>query len=120
MLDAFEILTTSGVVLWRRHYTADVSPHLINSLVSDVFIEDRQKAGSGSGSGMGVDGEVKGYRKERCMLKYTSAKEVGLCFVVGKTEDASAPWPSRVASRDGMQAGQWIEAEADETLLGGV
>ena len=44
MLDAFEILSTSGIVLWRRHYTP-VSPNLINSLVGDVLIEDKQGFG---------------------------------------------------------------------------
>ncbi|KAI7553154.1 P-loop containing nucleoside triphosphate hydrolase protein [Hortaea werneckii] len=75
MLDAFEILTTSGIVLWRRHYTPDFSPHVINNLVSDVLIEEKRDL---KGS---HDGEAKSYRKDRYTLKWTSAKDVGLCFV---------------------------------------
>ncbi|KAI7224601.1 P-loop containing nucleoside triphosphate hydrolase protein, partial [Hortaea werneckii] len=75
MLDAFEILTTSGIVLWRRHYTPDFSPHVINNLVSDVLIEEKRDLKGTQ------DGEAKSYRKDRYTLKWTSAKDVGLCFV---------------------------------------
>ncbi|KAI7207368.1 P-loop containing nucleoside triphosphate hydrolase protein, partial [Hortaea werneckii] len=75
MLDAFEILTTSGIVLWRRHYTPDFSPHVINNLVSDVLIEEKRDLKNTQ------DGEAKSYRKDRYTLKWTSAKDVGLCFV---------------------------------------
>ncbi|GAB1734720.1 hypothetical protein NU195Hw_g3476t1, partial [Hortaea werneckii] len=75
MLDAFEILTTSGIVLWRRHYTPDFSPHVINNLVSDVLIEEKRDL---KGS---QDGDAKSYRKDRYTLKWTAAKDVGLCFV---------------------------------------
>ncbi|KAI7181464.1 P-loop containing nucleoside triphosphate hydrolase protein [Hortaea werneckii] len=75
MLDAFEILTTSGIVLWRRHYTPDFSPHVINNLVSDVLIEEKRDLKGTH------DGEAKSYRKDRYTLKWTSAKDVGLCFV---------------------------------------
>ena len=37
MLDTFEILTTSGVVLWSRTY-APVNPSVINNFIADVFI----------------------------------------------------------------------------------
>ncbi|RMY04458.1 hypothetical protein D0866_15338 [Hortaea werneckii] len=77
MLDAFEILTTSGIVLWRRHYTPDFSPHVINNLVSDVLIEEKRDLKGTQ------DGEAKSYRKDRYTLKWTSARDVGLCFVVG-------------------------------------
>ncbi|KAI7458939.1 P-loop containing nucleoside triphosphate hydrolase protein, partial [Hortaea werneckii] len=75
MLDAFEILTTSGIVLWRRHYTPDFSPHVINNLVSDVLIEEKRDLKGTH------DGEAKSYRKDRYTLKWTSTKDVGLCFV---------------------------------------
>ena len=74
-MDGFEILTTSGIVLWRKHYTP-ISPHLIDSLVRDVFIEEKQKAVS----------EGNAYKKDRYTLRWTSAKDVGLVFVVGKVE----------------------------------
>lgn len=75
MLDAFEILTTSGIVLWRRHSAADpLSPNVIDSLINDVFIEERQKhAGS----------ENAPYKKEKYTLRWTTAKDLGLVFVVG-------------------------------------
>ena len=40
MLEAFEILTTSGVVLWSKSY-APVGAHVVNSLINDVFIEEK-------------------------------------------------------------------------------
>lgn len=72
MLDDFSILTTSGIVLWRKSY-APVSPNIINSLINDVFIEERQKTD--------VDGYPT-YKKEKYTLKWTVAKDVGLIFVV--------------------------------------
>ncbi|KAJ4297815.1 hypothetical protein N0V90_005711 [Kalmusia sp. IMI 367209] len=74
MLDTFEILTTSGVVLWSRKY-APVGPHIINSLIRDVFIEERvqpQQEDAGS---------KPTYRKEGYTLKWTTAKDLGLIFV---------------------------------------
>lgn len=82
MLDAFEIVTTSGIVLWRKHY-APVSPNIINSLISDVFIEERGgKKSSGEGES---EGRTAPYRKDKHTLRWTSAKDVGLVFVVGKS-----------------------------------
>ena len=78
MLDAFEILTTSGIVLWRKHY-APLSSNVINSLINDVFIEERQKPSSSH------DGSVNApYKKDKYTLRYTTVKDVGLIFVVGK------------------------------------
>lgn len=77
MLDTFEILTTSGVVLWSRKYTR-VGPHIINSLIRDVFIEERvQPQAEDAGS-------KPTYRKEGYTLKWTVAKDLGLIFVVCK------------------------------------
>ncbi|KAK0346479.1 hypothetical protein LTR59_007525 [Friedmanniomyces endolithicus] len=73
MLDGFEILTTSGIVLWRRHYTP-ISSNLIDSLVRDVFIEEKQKPGGGENG-------APSYKKDRYTLRWTSAKDVGLVFV---------------------------------------
>lgn len=80
MLEAFEIITTSGIVLWRKHYTPlPLQSNLINSLISDVFIEERQRS---------VDNEPAAaaptYRKDKYTLRYTTAKtakDVGLIFV---------------------------------------
>ncbi|KAK0248430.1 hypothetical protein B0A54_15960 [Friedmanniomyces endolithicus] len=73
MLDGFEILTTSGIVLWRRHYTP-ISSSLIDSLVRDVFIEEKQKPGGGENG-------APSYKKDRYTLRWTTAKDVGLVFV---------------------------------------
>ena len=80
MLDAFEILTTSGIVLWRKQYTP-VSSNVINSLINDVFIEERGKKNVESGSNPP-------YKKDKYTLRWTSAKDVGLIFVVGKSLDS--------------------------------
>lgn len=84
MLDAFEILTTSGIVLWRRHYTP-LSPHIINSLINDVFIEERVPKPTATRDGTGEStAAAAAYKKDRYTLRWTSAKDVGLIFVVGK------------------------------------
>lgn len=67
MLDAFEILTTSGVVLWSKTY-APIGAGTINSLIKDVFIEDRASG--------------RDYKKDKYTLKWTIAKDFGLIFVV--------------------------------------
>nr|POE66152.1 signal recognition particle receptor subunit alpha [Quercus suber] len=77
MLDAFEILTTSGIVLWRKQY-APLSSNVINSLINDVFIEERGKSAQDGGSSTS-------YKKDRYTLKWTNAKDLGLVFVVGKS-----------------------------------
>ena len=79
MLDSFEILTTSGIVLWRKHYTP-VSSNVINSLINDVFIEERGAKGAAQDGGSNAP-----YRKDKYTLRWTSAKDVGLIFVVGKS-----------------------------------
>ena len=78
MLDDFSIITTSGIVLWRKSY-APVSTNVVNSLINDVFVEERQKPA-------GHDATLNApYRKDKYTLRWTSAKDVGLIFVVGKS-----------------------------------
>ncbi|KAF1808763.1 P-loop containing nucleoside triphosphate hydrolase protein [Eremomyces bilateralis CBS 781.70] len=75
MLDCFEIVSTSGVVLWSKSYTS-ISPSLINSLIKDVFIEERSNAT--------IDEKANpkpSYRKEGYTLKWTTIKDLGLIFV---------------------------------------
>ncbi|KAK2804879.1 hypothetical protein FQN50_006384 [Emmonsiellopsis sp. PD_5] len=74
MLDTFEIITTSGVVLWSKSY-APVGSQIINSLISDVFIEEKFQQESGA------DGVAPRYKKEKYTLKWKRAKEFGLIFV---------------------------------------
>ena len=74
MLDCFEILTTSGVVLWSKEY-APVGVNVVNSFIRDVFIEDRT-AGTESAARNAP------YKKDKYTLKWTTAKDLGLIFVV--------------------------------------
>jgi hypothetical protein len=78
MLDDFSIVTTSGIVLWRRSY-APVSTNVVNSLINDVFVEERQKSGAQETA---VNPP---YKKDKYTLKWTAAKDAGLVFVVGKS-----------------------------------
>lgn len=84
MLDDFSIVTTSGIVLWRRSYTP-VSSNVVNSLISDVFVEERQKSGAQETA---VNPP---YKKDKYTVKWTAAKDVGLVFVVGKSACDSIP-----------------------------
>jgi signal recognition particle receptor subunit alpha len=70
MLDAFEIITTSGVVLWSRSYV-EIGHSLINDFLRHVFIEERSKL-TGSPT----------YKQDGRTLKWVTAKDLGLIFVV--------------------------------------
>lgn len=79
MLDTFEILTTSGVVLWSRSY-ATVNPSVINNFITDVFIEEK-----GAVSGAKDDQPTASnppYKADQHTLKWTLSKEIGVIFVV--------------------------------------
>ncbi|KAF2858050.1 P-loop containing nucleoside triphosphate hydrolase protein [Piedraia hortae CBS 480.64] len=89
MLDGFEVLTTSGIVLWRKHYTP-LSPHLINSFVVDALIEDKQGAKEDS------DNEVSSYKKEKHLLKWTWARDLGLVFVSVYQSILNLAWVDRL------------------------
>jgi signal recognition particle receptor subunit alpha len=75
MLDAFEIMTTSGVVLWSK-CDASVGSHIVNDLINDIFIEE--KAGPQSSS---VEIGAPVYKKEKYSLKWRRVKDFGLIFV---------------------------------------
>ncbi|KAJ5887684.1 Signal recognition particle receptor subunit alpha [Penicillium taxi] len=75
MLEAFEILTTSGVVLWSKSY-APVGTHVINGLINDVFIEEKVVPQSMSGTGVSPV-----YKKEKYTLKWKRVKDLNLIFV---------------------------------------
>lgn len=87
MLDAFEILTTSGVVLWSKSYNP-VSPNIINSFIKDVFIEDSFAANAGLNDTASARNPI--YKKEKYTLKWTTAKDLGLIFVVRAKQDIIA------------------------------
>ena len=79
MLDTFEIISASGVVLWSRTY-APVRSSIINNFIADVFIEEK-----------GFDPNAKDvststntpYKSGPHTLKWTIVKELGVIFVVG-------------------------------------
>lgn len=85
MLDTFEILTTSGVVLWRKSY-APVKASVVNSLINDVFIEGRRSAGSSTVTNSEDSSAARNaaYKKDRYTIKWSTAKDLGLIFVVSR------------------------------------
>lgn len=83
MLEAFEILTTSGVVLWSKSY-APVGAHVINSLINDVFIEEKVVPQNAAGVSPV-------FKKEKYTLKWRRNKEFSLIFVVSHKSIHSAP-----------------------------
>ncbi|KAI1291278.1 SRP54-domain-containing protein [Xylaria venustula] len=78
MLDTFEILTTSGVVLWSRTY-APVSPAIVNHFIADIFIEENT-ATAGAKDNQPTASNPS-YRYDQHTLKWTIVKELGLIFV---------------------------------------
>ena len=80
MLDSFEILTTSGVVLWSKSYIP-VSQSIINGFIKDVFIEEKAFAGANVADDESA-ARNPAYKREKYTLKWTSVKDLGLIFVV--------------------------------------
>ncbi|KAJ3565855.1 hypothetical protein NPX13_g7344 [Xylaria arbuscula] len=78
MLDTFEILTTSGVVLWSRTY-APISPAIVNNFIEDVFIEE--KALSAAAKDHQSTAANPPYKFDQHTLKWTFVKELGIIFV---------------------------------------
>ncbi|KAF4551662.1 Signal recognition particle receptor subunit alpha-like protein [Elsinoe fawcettii] len=89
MLDSFEILTTSGVVLWSKSYVP-VSSNIINSLINDVFIEERLPSKSHTSDASSSRNPP--YKKEKYTLKFTTAKDIGLIFVAVYQSLLSLSW----------------------------
>jgi hypothetical protein len=84
MLDTFEILSTSGVVLWSKSY-APVNSSIINGLIADVFVEERvTPAPSGEGA------RNPQYKKDQYTLKWKTVKDLGLIFIVSRSSYHSA------------------------------
>lgn len=80
MLDSFEIVTTSGVVLWSRSF-AKVNRSLINGLIKDVFIEETVLRGASIGDDASAARNPP-YNKDKYTFRWTTAKDLGLIFVV--------------------------------------
>lgn len=80
MLDGFEILSTSGVVLWSKSYVP-VSSSIINGFIKDVFIEEKVTPGASLADDASAALNPI-YKKEQYTLRWTSVKDLGLIFVV--------------------------------------
>ena len=80
MLDSFDIISTTGVILWSKKY-APVSRNVLNGLITEVFIEESVHPGAAA-TGDGPAAKNPPYQKERHTLKWTTAKDLGLIFVV--------------------------------------
>ncbi|XEV03787.1 hypothetical protein FSHL1_009074 [Fusarium sambucinum] len=78
MLDSFEILTTSGVVVWSRTYTP-INPSIINNFIADTFIEEKSGAIALSDSRSASTNAP--YKSDQHTLKWTLVKELGIIFV---------------------------------------
>lgn len=83
MLDTFEIITTSGVVLWSRTY-APVNPSVINDFIADTFIEEKH-SGNVVRSAQSASANP-AYKTDHHTLKWTMVKELGVIFVVRPTD----------------------------------
>ena len=81
MLDSFEILTTSGVVLWSRS-SVPIAASIINHFIRDVFIEETALQGATLSNETSAE-QNPSYKKDQFTLKWTSYKDLGLIFVVG-------------------------------------
>lgn len=79
MLDSFEILSSSGVVLWSKTYVP-VKSNIINNLIADVFIEERIAGAKTAEDGSAARNPA--FKRDQYTLKWTVAKDLGLVFVV--------------------------------------
>lgn len=79
MLDTFEIVTTSGVVVWSRKW-APVKPSVINNFITDVFVEE--KSGSAALRASTSAANNAPYKSDQHTLRWTFVKELGIIFVV--------------------------------------
>ncbi|KAK4219053.1 hypothetical protein QBC37DRAFT_469608 [Rhypophila decipiens] len=78
MLDTFEIITTSGVVLWSRTFAA-VSPSVVNNFITDVFIEEKSSVAAAKDGASAASNPP--YKHEQHTLRWTFNKELGIIFV---------------------------------------
>ncbi|KAF3765001.1 SRP54-domain-containing protein [Cryphonectria parasitica EP155] len=78
MLDTFEIVTTSGVVVWSRKW-APVKPSVINNFITDVFVEEKSIAGTLKTNTSAASNAP--YKTDHHTLRWTFVKELGLIFV---------------------------------------
>ncbi|EFX02004.1 signal sequence receptor alpha [Grosmannia clavigera kw1407] len=79
MLDSFEIVTTSGVVLWSRNY-AFVSPAIVNKFITDVFIEENA-SGAVTKEEIASGSSHAPYLADQYAVKWAFVKDLGIIFV---------------------------------------
>ncbi|KAL2260555.1 hypothetical protein VTK26DRAFT_5409 [Humicola hyalothermophila] len=89
MLDTFEILTTSGVVLWSRTY-APVNPSVVNNFIADVFIEEKSSVAGAKDGGSAAANPP--YKHDQHSLRWTFVKELGIIFVAVYRSLLHLPW----------------------------
>ncbi|KAK0655783.1 hypothetical protein B0T16DRAFT_487236 [Cercophora newfieldiana] len=80
MLDTFEIITTSGVVLWSRTYAA-VSPAVVNNFIVDVFIEEKSAVAGAGAKDSSSAATNPPYKNDQHTLRWAFVKELGIIFV---------------------------------------
>lgn len=90
MLDGFEILTTSGVVLWSKSY-APVSSGIINGFIKDVFVEEKVLPGASLADDTSAI-QNPSYKRDQYTLKWASVKDLGLIFVVRIAQGCSVKY----------------------------
>lgn len=78
MLDTFEIVTTTGVVVWSRKW-APVKPSVIDSFITNVFIEEKGVSNSVKANNSAATNAP--YKTEQHTLRWTMVKELGIIFV---------------------------------------
>ncbi|PSR88546.1 signal recognition particle, alpha subunit, N-terminal-domain-containing protein [Coniella lustricola] len=78
MLDTFEIVTTSGVVVWSRKW-ASVKPSVINNFITDVFVEEKGISGALKANASAANNPP--YKTDHHTLRWTFVKELGIIFV---------------------------------------
>ncbi|KAK9461632.1 SRP54-type protein [Lipomyces oligophaga] len=71
-MDYFTVFTTGGIVLWQKCYQP-VSSALLDSLIADIFIEDKRKGANTAGSNS--------MNKDRYTVKWTTANEFDIIIV---------------------------------------
>ncbi|PHH52394.1 Signal recognition particle receptor subunit alpha -like protein [Ceratocystis fimbriata CBS 114723] len=88
MLESFEIVTTAGVVLWSRAFNK-TSPSIVNSFITDVFIEDKIP---GAKTDTGSAKTNMAYKTDHHTIKWTLVKELGVIFVAVYRSVIHLPW----------------------------
>lgn len=94
MLENFEVFTTSGVVLFSKDLGGKGRPTgIINSLIRDVFIEERA---GGAGISDAPAASNPPFRHEKYTLRWTGSKDLGLIFVAVYQSLVQLQWVDRL------------------------